>query len=96
MTVRATARRERATRLFGWTLMAAVCGFLLWIVFGGAAHADPGSGSGAGDPKGRGARHRQCGQCVGAHDRAGFVQRGRGAGLCGHEPAGAQYRREPA
>ena len=51
MTVRAIARRARATRLFGWTLMAAVCGFLLWIVLGGAAHADPGSGSGAGDPK---------------------------------------------
>ena len=32
-----------AARLFGWTLMAAVCCFLLWIVFGGAAHA--------GDPK---------------------------------------------
>ena len=40
MTVRAIARRGRATRLFGWTLMAAVCGFLLWIVFGGAAHAE--------------------------------------------------------
>ncbi len=32
-----------AARLFGWTLLAAVCCFLLWIVFGGAAHA--------GDPK---------------------------------------------
>ena len=28
-----------AARLFGWTLLAAVCGFLLWIVFGGAADA---------------------------------------------------------
>ncbi len=54
-----TARRERASRMFGWVLMTAVCGFLLWIVFGGAAHADPGSGGagpglragGAGDPK---------------------------------------------
>ena len=40
MTARAIARRARATRLLGWSLMAAVCGFLLWIVFGGAAHAD--------------------------------------------------------
>ncbi|MDD9993705.1 MAG: conjugal transfer protein TraN [Rhodospirillales bacterium] len=40
MTVRSLARRALETRLFGWTLMAAVCGFLLWIVFGGAAHAE--------------------------------------------------------
>ena len=40
MTARVTARNARATRLLGWTLMAAVCGFLLWIVFGGAAHAE--------------------------------------------------------
>ena len=33
-------RTLRATRLLGWALMAAVCGFLMWIVFGGAAHAD--------------------------------------------------------
>ena len=36
----AKARRERTDRLLGWSLMAAVCGFLLWIVFGGAAHAE--------------------------------------------------------
>ena len=42
MTAQRMARRERAGRMLGWTLMAAVCGFLLWIVFGGAAHADPG------------------------------------------------------
>ena len=47
MTVRAAARRARADRLLGWTLMAAVCGFLLWIVFGGVTYADPG----AEDPK---------------------------------------------
>ena len=40
MTARTTAQRARAGRLLGWTLMAAVCGFLLWIVFGGAAHAE--------------------------------------------------------
>ena len=40
MTVRAIARRERASRMLGWVLMTAVCGFLLWIVFGGAAHAE--------------------------------------------------------
>ena len=43
MTVRAMARRDRITRLLGWTLMAAVCGFVMWIVFGGAAQG--------GDPK---------------------------------------------
>ena len=47
MTVRTAARRARADRLLGWTLMAAVCGFLLWIVFGGVTYADPG----AEDPK---------------------------------------------
>ena len=40
MTVRAIARSARVSRLLGWSLMAAVCGFLLWIVFGGAAHAE--------------------------------------------------------
>ena len=43
MTARAIWTRERAARLLAWALMAAVCGFLLWIVFGGAAHADPGT-----------------------------------------------------
>ena len=43
MTARVTARNARATRLLGWMLIAAVCGFLLWIVFGGAVQA--------GDPK---------------------------------------------
>ncbi len=45
MTGRPTFRRERTplvTRAMGWALMAAVLGFLLWIVLGGAAHAaDP-------------------------------------------------------
>ena len=42
MTARAKARRERASRMLGWVLMTAVCGFFLWIVFGGAAQAgDP-------------------------------------------------------
>ena len=40
MTSRTMARRARAIRLLGWALMAAVCGFLLWIVLGGAAHAE--------------------------------------------------------
>lgn len=40
MTARATARRARATRWVGWSLMAAVFGFLMWIVLGGAAHAE--------------------------------------------------------
>ena len=46
MTGRPTFRRARAPlvmRAVGWTLMAAVLGFLLWIVLGGVAHA--------GDPK---------------------------------------------
>ena len=58
---------------------------------GGVRHGGAGGG-----PEGGGARHRQCGQCGGAHDCAGFLQRGRRAGLCRHEPAGAQHRREPA
>ena len=40
MTARAICRRERATGLLGWALVAAVFGFLLWIVLGGAAHAE--------------------------------------------------------
>ena len=37
-----TVRRNRTTRLLDWALMAAVCGFLMWIVFGGAVQAgDP-------------------------------------------------------
>ncbi len=54
MTGRRVFRRTRAprtTRLLAWALIAAVFGFLLWIVLGGAAQADPGSLSGAGDPK---------------------------------------------
>ena len=44
MTARAICRRERATRLLGQALVAAVFGFLLWIVLGGGAQAgDPGS-----------------------------------------------------
>ena len=35
-----TARPDRTARLLGWMLLAAVCGFLLWIVFGGAARAE--------------------------------------------------------
>ena len=38
-----SARSPLMTRAVGWALLAAVCCFLLWIVFGGAAHA--------GDPK---------------------------------------------
>ncbi len=34
------SRAPRVSRVLGWTLLAAVCGFLLWIVFGGAAHAE--------------------------------------------------------
>ena len=40
MTVRAIARRTRTTRLLGWTLLAGVCGFLLWIVLGGVTYAE--------------------------------------------------------
>ncbi len=54
MTARLAIRKAPAsmtTRLAAWALIAAVFGFLLWIVLGGAAQADPGSLSGAGDPK---------------------------------------------
>ena len=37
------ARPSRTARLLGWALLVMVCGFLMWIVFGGAAQADPGS-----------------------------------------------------
>ena len=37
---RTICRRERVIRLLGWALMAAVCGFLMWVVFGGAAQAE--------------------------------------------------------
>ena len=43
MSVRAAFRRTQAplaTRLLGWALVAAACCFLLWIVFGGAAHGE--------------------------------------------------------
>ena len=34
------ARASWATVLLAWALLAAVCVFLLWVVFGGAAHAE--------------------------------------------------------
>ena len=34
------ARTARATGLLAWALLAGVCAFLLWIVFGGAAQAE--------------------------------------------------------
>ena len=34
------ARASRATGLLAWTLLAAVCGFLMWIVFGGVTYAE--------------------------------------------------------
>ena len=40
MTARTVARRAGATRLLGWALLAAVCGFLMWIVFGGVTYAE--------------------------------------------------------
>ena len=77
MTVRAICRRERATRLLGWALVAAVFGFLLWIVFGGrAARAE--------DPKAAARVIGQCGHGGGGRDRARLVQCGERAGLCGH------------
>ena len=51
MSARPKSRSARASRLPGAIVLAAVFGFLLWIVFGGGAQADPGSQSGASDPK---------------------------------------------
>ncbi len=34
------SRRTWVSRLLGWTLLTAVCAFLLWIVFGGGAQAE--------------------------------------------------------
>ena len=62
-----SARGQRLARLPGYIVTAAVFGFLLWIVFGGAAHAeDPGSLSGA-SPK---AAARAIGQAGTAAARA--------------------------
>ena len=40
MTARAIGPREQATRLLAWMLVAAVFGFLMWIVLGGGARAE--------------------------------------------------------
>ena len=40
MRARSESRRAWVSRLLGWTVLAAVCGFLLWIVFGGGASAE--------------------------------------------------------
>ena len=44
-------RGTRIVRLLTWTAMFVLVCFMLWLVSGMAAKADPGSGSGAGDPK---------------------------------------------
>ena len=44
-------RATRIVRLLAWLAMLAVCCLMLWTLGGMAAHADPGSVSGAGDPK---------------------------------------------
>ena len=44
-------RGTRVVRLLTWTAMFALVCLMLWVVSGMAARADPGSGSGAGDPK---------------------------------------------
>ena len=44
-------RGTRIVRLLTWTAMFALVCLMLWLVSGMAAKADPGSGSGAGDPK---------------------------------------------
>ena len=75
MTARAICRRERATGLLGWALVAAVFGFLLWIVLGGgAARAE--------DPKAAARVIGNAGHRGGPRDRAGFLQCGGRAGLC--------------
>ena len=40
------AGTDRTIHVLAWMLLVAVCCFLLWIVFGGGAHADPGSSPG--------------------------------------------------
>ena len=44
-------RATRIMRLLTWTAMFVLVCLMLWVVSGMAAKADPGSGSGAGDPK---------------------------------------------
>ena len=47
----AVDRGTRVMRLLTWTAMFLLVCLMLWVVSGMAARADPGSGSGAGDPK---------------------------------------------
>ena len=47
----AVDRATRVMRLLTWTAMFALVCLMLWVVSGMAAKADPGSGSGTGDPK---------------------------------------------
>ena len=47
----ALGRGTRVVRLLTWTAMFALVCLMLWLVSGMVARADPGSGSGAGDPK---------------------------------------------
>ena len=47
----AVDRMTRIVRLLAWTAMFAACCLILWILAGQVAHADPGSGSGASDPR---------------------------------------------
>ena len=52
------ARAPLAIRLFGWMLVLAVCGLLLWIVFGGGRPRGARIGVRGRRSEGRGARHR--------------------------------------
>ena len=67
------ARTPWTTRLFGWALLAAVCGFLLWIVFDGAARAE--------DPKAAARALGQSGQAAAGAIARDAANAGDGAGL---------------
>ena len=76
-------------RLLTWTAMFVLVCLMLWV---GLRHG--------GAKRRRIRRRRRVSSAMPAtaaarDDRAGFLQRGRRAGLCGHEPARAQHRREP-
>ena len=78
---RRLGRESRTARLLGWTVMVAVCCFLLWIV-SGMAKADPGSVPGAGDPK---AAARAIGQAGAAAAGAIAKSAGSAATVPGYE-----------
>ena len=77
---RRVGRESRTARLLGWTVMVAVCCFLLWIVSGMAK---------AEDPKAAARGIGQAGAAAAGRDREERRQRRHRAGLCRDKRAGS-------